>query len=146
MKALFLGFSLLVASNGVLAGEAESRFPTPHITLRGEAKSEERPNIAYLTFGVVNEAPTAEQAAADNAAPSAAAIDAAKAMGVDPKDIQSQSFSVSPVYVEEHEAGPRQPTRQKVAGYQGKSPVSPAAARRGQGRSGGRQAPRQGRQ
>ena len=114
--------------------------------MRGEAKSEERPNIAYLSFGVVNEAPTAEQAAADNAAPSAAAIDAAKAMGVDPKDIQSQSFSVFPVYVEEHEAGPRQPTRQKVAGYQGKSPVSAAAARRGQGRSGGRQASRQGRQ
>ena len=117
MKALFLGFSLLMATTGALAGEAESRFATPHITVRGEAKSEERPNIAYISFGVVNEAPTAEQAAADNAAPSATAIDAAKAMGVDPKDIQSQSFSVFPVYVEEHEAGPRQPTRQKVAGY-----------------------------
>jgi len=68
----------------------------PHITLRAEAKSEERPNVAYFTFGVVNDAPTAEQAAADNAAPSEAVIEAVKAMGVDPKDLQSQSFSVSP--------------------------------------------------
>jgi hypothetical protein len=117
MKALFLGFSLLLAATGALAAEADSRCPTPHITVRGEARSEERPNIAYLTFGVVNEAPTAELAAADNAAPSATAIDAAKAMGVDPKDIQSQSFSVSPVYVEEHEPGPLQSTRQKISGY-----------------------------
>jgi uncharacterized protein len=117
MKALFLGFSLLMAATGALAGEADSRFATPHITVRGEARSEERPNIAYLTFGVVNEAPTAEQAAADNAAPSATAIDAAKAMGVDPKDIQSQSFSVSPVYVEESSVSTRQPIKQKIAGF-----------------------------
>ena len=117
MKALFLGFSLLMAANGALAGEPDARGAVPHITVRGDAKSEERPNVAYLTFGVVNEAPSAEQAAADNAAPSEAVIAAAKAMGVDPKDIQSQSFSVSPVYVEEHEPAPRQQTRQKIAGY-----------------------------
>jgi uncharacterized protein len=117
MKALLFGFGVLVAANSAFAGETDARYSVPHITVRAEAKSEERPNVAYITFGVVNDAPTAEQAAADNATPSTAVIDAVKAMGVDPKDVQSQSFSVSPIYVEERDAGARQPTRQKVAGY-----------------------------
>ena len=117
MKALLLGFGVLVVANGAFAGETDIKHAVPHITVRAEAKSEERPNVAYLTFGVVNDAPTAEQAAADNAAPSTAAIDAVKAMGVDPKDIQSQSFSVSPVYLEERDPATRQPIKQKIAGF-----------------------------
>jgi uncharacterized protein YggE len=117
MKALLLGFGVLMAANSAFASEADIRYAVPHITLRAEAKSEERPNVAYLTFGVVNEAPTAEQAAADNAASSAAVTDAVKAMGVEPKDLQSQSFSISPVYLEERDPATRQPTKQKIAGY-----------------------------
>jgi uncharacterized protein len=117
MKALLLGFGLLTAANSAFAGETDIKYAVPHITLRAEAKSEERPNVAYLTFGVVNDAPTAEQAAADNVAPSGAAIDAVKAMGVDPKDIQSQSFSVSPVYLEDRDPATRQPVKQKITGY-----------------------------
>ncbi len=118
MKALLLGFGVLAfAATGAFAGGTDVRYAVPHITVRAEAKSEERPNVAYLTFGVVNDAPTAEQAAADNVTPSTAAIEAAKAMGVDPKDIQSQSFSVSPIYVEDRDPGTRQPTKQKIAGY-----------------------------
>jgi len=117
MKALLLGFGVLAFASGAFAGETDAKYAVPHITVRAEAKSEERPDVAYLAFGVVNDAPSAEQAAADNAAPSKAVIDAAKAMGVEPKDIQSQSFSVSPVYVEERDAGTRQPTKPKIAGY-----------------------------
>jgi len=117
MRTLLLGFGLFMAATGAFAGEADMKYAVPHITLRAEAKSEERPNIAYLTFGVVTEAPTAEQAAADNAAPSAAATDAVKAMGVDPKDIQSQSFSISPVYLEERDPTTRQPVKPKIAGF-----------------------------
>ncbi|HTO78801.1 MAG TPA: SIMPL domain-containing protein [Methylocystis sp.] len=106
-----------MAANNALAGETDSRCGVPHITVRGEAKSEEPPNVAYLSFGVVNDAPTAEQAAADNAAPSAATIEAVKAMGVDSKDIQSLSFSVSPVYLEERDPATRQPIKQKITGY-----------------------------
>jgi hypothetical protein len=117
MKALLLGFGVLMAANSAFAGEIDIKYAVPHITLRAEAKSEERPNVAYLTFGVVNDAPTAEQAAADNVAPSEAVIDAVKAMGVDPRDIQSQSFSISPVYVEESALSTRQPVKQKIAGF-----------------------------
>ena len=117
MKALLFGFGVLMAANSAAAGEIDFKCATPHITLRAEAKSEERPNVAYFTFGVVNDAPTAEQSAADNAAPSAAVVDAVKAMGVEPKDLQSQSFSVSPVYLEERDPAAHQPIKQKIAGY-----------------------------
>ena len=117
MKALLFGFGVLMAANCAAAGEIDFKCATPHITLRAEAKSEERPNVAYFTFGVVNDAPTAEQSAADNAAPSAAVVDAVKAMGVEPKDLQSQSFSVSPVYLEERDPAAHQPIKQKIAGY-----------------------------
>jgi len=117
MRALLLGLGLLAAANSAFAGEADIKYAVPHITLRAEAKSEERPNIAYLTFGVVTDAPTAEQAAADNAAPAGSVIDAVKAMGVEPKDIQSQSFSVSPVYLDERDPATRQPVKQKISGF-----------------------------
>jgi uncharacterized protein len=64
------------------------------ISVTGNAQVILAPDIAYVSIGVHSEAQTAEEAVASNNTQTQAVIDAIKAQGVDPKDIQTTNFSV----------------------------------------------------
>jgi uncharacterized protein len=64
------------------------------ISVTGNAQVILAPDIAYVSIGVHSEAQTAAEAVASNNSQTQAVIDAIKAQGVDPKDIQTTNFSV----------------------------------------------------
>jgi hypothetical protein len=64
------------------------------LSVTGNAQVILAPDIAYISIGVHSEAQTAAEAVASNNSQTQAVIDAIKAQGVDPKDIQTTNFSV----------------------------------------------------
>lgn len=73
------------------------------ITVSGLGNVVVEPDIAHITLGVVAEADTAKAALEKNTAAMKAIVDALKARGLPPKDIQTSNFSINPRY--------RQPTK-----------------------------------
>ncbi len=65
-----------------------------NINVTGNAQVILSPDIAYISIGVHTEALTAKDAVAANNTQTQAVIDAIKAQGVDPKDIQTTNLSV----------------------------------------------------
>jgi uncharacterized protein len=61
------------------------------------------PDKVDISTGVTSQAPSAKDALARNSAAMSQVIDALKAEGLDPKDIQTTNFSVQPVYEERKE-------------------------------------------
>ena len=61
------------------------------------------PDKVDISTGVTSQAPSAKDALAKNSAAMSQVIDALKAEGLDPKDIQTTNFSVQPVYEERKE-------------------------------------------
>ena len=68
------------------------------ITVVGTGETKAAPDRATIQLGVQSEAQTAQDALTDNSAKMAALINKLKELGVDPKDIQTSNFSVSPTY------------------------------------------------
>ncbi len=95
-KFIFLSILLIVAvlltacSGNIQFGQAQPRT----INVTGTAQVILAPDIAYVSIGVHSEAQTAKEAVAANNEASQTVIDAIKAQGVDPKDIQTTNFSV----------------------------------------------------
>lgn len=95
----------------------------PHITVVGHAHSEVVPDSVTLSLAVVTERPKAAAAAAANAQAAQAVIDAVKAEGVDPKDVQTSEVSLNPVYDSITDAEGRG-TEQKLRGYQARNGIT----------------------
>ncbi|MDE2579822.1 MAG: SIMPL domain-containing protein [Hyphomicrobiales bacterium] len=74
----------------------ELRMP-PHIRVTGTATANVKPDMAYLSLGVVTDRPTAADASAENAKATDAAIAALKAQGVEAKDIRTSNLSLTPL-------------------------------------------------
>lgn len=68
------------------------------LTVHGHAEMKVRPDIAYVSVGVVTQARDSTQAVADNAARATALMAALKKAGLADKDIQTQSYGVEPQY------------------------------------------------
>jgi uncharacterized protein YggE len=102
---------LLLASAGVRAEE-----PPPAITVNGTGTMSAPPDTGHLSAGVVTEAASAAEAVRANNTAMARVLAAVEAAGIDKKDVQTQGFSVSPIYepYPPQEARARAP---KVAGY-----------------------------
>ncbi|MGX1098848.1 SIMPL domain-containing protein [Amorphus sp. MBR-141] len=79
------------------------------LTVTGQGEAHAAPDMATITVGAVSEADTASEALTQNSSQVTAAIDALKAAGVEPRDIQTTGFSVSPRYVNDRDsnAAPR---------------------------------------
>lgn len=79
------------------------------LTVTGQGEAHATPDMATITVGAVSEADTASEALTQNSSQVTAAIDALKAAGVEPRDIQTTGFSVSPRYVNDRDsnAAPR---------------------------------------
>lgn len=68
------------------------------VSITGEATVEVKPDMATLSFGVENTATVAQDAQRENSLKMNAVIDALKASGISPDDIQTSAFSLVPVY------------------------------------------------
>ena len=68
------------------------------VTVNGTGFVTAEPDRAHITLGVVSEGDTAKAALEKNTAAMKAVVDALKARGLPPKDIQTSNFSVSPRY------------------------------------------------
>lgn len=75
---------------------AQTPSGTRTISVTGNAQVHLAPDIAYITIGVHTENATPGEAVASNNAQAQKVVDALKAQGIDPKDIQTTNFSIYP--------------------------------------------------
>ncbi len=87
------------------------------ITVTATDKASVAPDIATVDLGVTNTAATPEKAQSDNAAKTNALLDALKALGIAPADIQTSNYSVNPSY--DYNSSPA-----KVVGYDANQTVT----------------------
>jgi uncharacterized protein YggE len=71
---------------------------TPHITITGTASTEVVPDIAEISLGVSTERPRAADAANETARIAHDIVEAAKAQGVESRDIRTQSVTLTQVF------------------------------------------------
>lgn len=98
---------------------AGMRGKAPTINVQGEGRASVAPDLATVSLGVTTQAPTAAQAMSDNATRQAAVIDALKAQGVAPADLQTQGLSLSPMQDFSREGQPP-----VITGYQAQNIVT----------------------
>ena len=79
----------------------------PHITIIGTASTQVVPDLAEISLGVATEKPSAVDASAENARIAQGIIDAAKAQGVEARDIRTQAVTLTQVFDEPHDANGR---------------------------------------
>jgi uncharacterized protein YggE len=100
MHRIFFAAALVAATAAASAASAQTTPPPREITVNGEGAASAAPDIATISIGVESVAAAAADALAENNRQTAAVIEAVKAAGADPKDIQTSNFSVSPRYDE----------------------------------------------
>ena len=109
---LAAALGLLTSSFALAAPPSETDPSAPAlITLSGEGVVEGRPDIARISLGVSATAPTARAAMARDAEQMTAVLSALKAAGLEARDIQTSSISLSAQYDYE----PNKPAR--LTGY-----------------------------
>ncbi|MFZ1960903.1 MAG: SIMPL domain-containing protein [Methylovirgula sp.] len=92
--------ALLTFLPGAAVAQAALKDSVPHVTVVGRASTEVVPDIAVLSLAVVTEKPTAKEAAAENAQAAQALVDEIKAQGIDARDIQTSSVTLTPIYTD----------------------------------------------
>jgi hypothetical protein len=107
--------ALADAPAGAAAG---SRFEATTLDLSAEGEVHPTPDMATLTLGVTNEAPTAAEAMQATNAAMGRVIAAVKAAGVDARQIQTSSLNLSPQYTYAQNQPP------KLTGYQASNEVT----------------------
>lgn len=68
------------------------------VTVVGSGEARIAPDMATVQIGVETNAPTTQEALAQNNAQAAAIIDQVKALGVEERDIQTSGFNIYPTY------------------------------------------------
>ena len=97
---------LALALAVVLAAVPEQ--PRRTLAVTGTAEVSVKPDICYISFGVENlHKKSAREAYRSNAQAMNAVSAAVKAVGIEPKDLQTSSFSVAPQYRYEDATHPR---------------------------------------
>jgi uncharacterized protein len=88
----------------------------PTITTKGEASTEVAPDIATISLAVDTERPKAADAARDNSRAVQAMIGEIKAQGIEAKDINTLSVTLTPIYDEVRDAS-GYVTKRTLRGY-----------------------------
>jgi uncharacterized protein YggE len=83
----------------------------------GQAEEQVRPDLATITFHIVADRTTANDAAAENARVAAAVVDGLKGSGVDAKDIATVGLSLTLVMSEQRDPKTNQYIKSIVTGY-----------------------------
>ncbi len=107
MGAALLAAGLFLLPSPSLAAER----PLPTISISGEGVVMGAPDQATITLGVVTHAGTAEVAQTQSAATARAIRDAVMALGIGPRDIQTQNYSFHPDYSRDRNNG------REIVGY-----------------------------
>jgi len=105
--------ALLVAAIAAAAPARADDTPKRTISLSATGAIKTPPDKVDISTGVTSQADTAKAALAKNTEAMSQVVAALKADGIDPKDIQTSNFSVSPLYEDRKEH--RSP---KIIGYQ----------------------------
>jgi len=105
--------ALLVAAIATAAPARADDTPKRTISLSATGAIKTPPDKVDISTGVTSQADTAKAALAKNTEAMSQVVAALKADGIDPKDIQTSNFSVSPLYEDRKEH--RSP---KIIGYQ----------------------------
>ncbi len=94
---LILILAVVLSACGVAAAQApQQQPPLRTLTVTGNGEIKVDPDRASIYIGVHTEDPDAKAAVSKNTAQTTQVIDALKAMGIDPKDIQTSNYSVYP--------------------------------------------------
>lgn len=107
---------LLAFWPGAAAAQAALKDSVPHITVVGHASMEVVPDIAILSLAVVTEKAKADDAAAENTRTAQALVEQIKAEGIDARDIQTTSVTLSPDY-EDVSEGTSRTSKRVLRGY-----------------------------
>lgn len=104
---------LLSGTNSALASPNQADATTPRvIVVSGTGRVNTAPDQATISIGVQITAPTLAEATQQASAAMTKVVDAIKAAGVDPKDIQTSTYSVNPITNYKEGAPP------EITGYQ----------------------------
>lgn len=98
LKTLFTASALTLAVAVLMPAFAEDTKPIRSITLTGHGEVRLAPDIAIVTIGVLSSAATAREALDANTKSMDAIFAALKAADIDPTDLQTSNFMVSPRY------------------------------------------------
>lgn len=99
MRPLFGLATLALAATLAFPAFAQV-LPAPGtISIQGHGEALARPDTAFVATGVTSQGASAREALDANTAAMADLLAALKAAGIEPKDIQTSGFSVSPNYV-----------------------------------------------
>jgi uncharacterized protein YggE len=115
--SLGLAAAVLLAAAPAWA-DGDARFATTTLDLTGHGEAHVPPDMATITLGVVTDDATAAAAMQANAAAMAKVVASLRAGGVEARDIQTSTLSLSPQYAYEQGAPPR------LTGYQADNQVT----------------------
>jgi uncharacterized protein YggE len=111
MKIRFFAALLLCG----LAVPAAAQTAPRSLTMSGKGMAMAAPDTVTLSSGVISEAPTAAAALAANNTNMQAVLAALAKLGVAPRDMQTENFSVSPQYAGSNDGQPQRLTGYRVA-------------------------------
>lgn len=115
--ALIVAGTASAVSAQSVTSAADTMFKATTLNLSAYGETHIAPDIATITLGVQNEAPTAAEALRANAAQMNKVIAAIKKAGVEAKDIQTSGLNLNPQYVYVQNEQP------KLSGYQATNQV-----------------------
>ena len=95
---LLMGAAMLAASLATTAVRADDEDSQRVISVTASGTVTAEPDIALISTGVASEARTAREALDANSAAMRRLIGGLKAAGIEPRDIQTTSLNVEPVY------------------------------------------------
>lgn len=100
---------------------ADDRPAPPSITVVGEAHEDVRPDIAIITFSVIDDRAGSVEAANENARIVGVVIDGLKGSGVEVKDIATVGASLYPVFSEQRDPKTNAVLKSVVTGYRARN-------------------------
>src|SRR5579872_1062169 len=123
MKPLMLAGLIAVIAAAAPAALAQAppsdaQFAATTLDLGATGEVSVAPDMATITMGVTNQAPSADEALRDNAEAMSRAVAALRASGVEARDIQTSTLSLNPQYVYNQGQPPR------LSGYEASNQVA----------------------
>jgi uncharacterized protein YggE len=123
MKPLILAGAIAVLAAAAAPAPAQpapgdAQFAATTLDLGASGEVSVAPDMATITMGVTNQAPSADEALRDNAEGMNRAVAALRAAGLEARDIQTSNLSLNPQYVYNQGQPPR------LSGYEASNQVT----------------------
>jgi uncharacterized protein len=109
------GLALAAALVLAIAPASAQIAPARTLTIAGNADVHAAPDAALFATGVVTESETAAAALKANSAAMAKVLDAARSLGVEPRDLQTRGLSLEARYYRPDRSSPAE--RPRIVGY-----------------------------